>query len=63
MGKSFFKCWKVSLYRSCKNCDLLNGGCDYRMVFSHKDKPYYNPCPICENKDTGICFDCCYYKK
>ena len=30
---------------------------------SHKDKSYYSPCPICENKDTDICFDCCYYKK
>lgn len=61
MGTSSFKCWKVSLYRSCKNCYQLNGGCDYRAVFSHVDKPYYNPCPICGNRNTSIC-DCCCYK-
>lgn len=62
MGKSFFRCRKVSLYRSCKNCCRLNGDCDYRAVFAYKDKPNYNPCPICINKNTIICVGCCYIR-
>lgn len=62
MGKSLFKCWKISLYRTCKKCNLVNDGFDYSVVFSHKDKPNYNPCPICYNKGTGVCVNCCYCK-
>lgn len=63
MKRSLFVCRKVSLYSSCKNCYRVNDGCDYSGVFKYRDKSNYNPCPICSNKNTGICVGCCYCRK
>lgn len=61
--KDRFKCKKTSLYRSCPNCESLNGGCDYSNVVKHKDKLWYNPCPICLRKySSDKCEDCSHFK-
>lgn len=61
--KDRFKCKKTSLYRSCPNCESLNGGYDYSNVVKHKDKLWYNPCPICLRKySSDKCEDCSHFK-
>lgn len=53
-----FYCRKHKFYGSCDKCILLNGTCDYQMVFDHENKPRFNPCPICEYKYSDMCSLC-----
>ena len=53
-----FYCRKHSFYGSCTKCIALNGSCDYEGVFQRENKPKFNPCPICEYKNTDKCSAC-----
>lgn len=58
-GYKNFYCRKHQFYGpSCKACMELNGVCDYARVFKCSKWPNFNPCPICERKNTDACKDC-----
>jgi hypothetical protein len=58
-----FKCRKTTLYRSCKMCFELNGGCDYSNVIEFRPITKRNRCPICLYKDELIKCEICSERK
>lgn len=61
--KNKFKCRKTEFYGPCAKCIQLNGTCDYSGVMKHKDKSYFNLCPICLHKYIPKKYEECSYKK
>lgn len=57
-GFKNFYCRKHQFYGPCEMCMELNGVCDYARVFKCSKRPDFNPCPICDRKNTGACMDC-----
>lgn len=53
-----FYCRKHTFYGPCDKCEALNGACDYQGVFDRENKSNFNPCPICEYKNTDKCDVC-----
>ncbi len=57
-GFENFYCRKHQFYGPCDKCRKLNGACDYRYVFRLEGREYFNPCPICDRKNTDACKEC-----
>lgn len=58
-GFKNFYCRKHQFYGpSCEWCMELNGVCDYAGVFRCNWGLNFNPCPICDRKNTDACKDC-----
>lgn len=58
IGFNNFYCRKHQFYGPCDICRELNGVCDYRSVFRLQWCDYFNPCPICDRKNTTACDTC-----
>lgn len=58
-----FYCRKHTFYGPCDKCEALNGVCDYQGVFDRENRSNFNPCPICEYKNTDKCDICRVVRK